>query len=340
MRGFLYARPSLYGKWFQQRSPVLAMVRLAVCIGINNYPNQPLAGCVTDARAMAEHLGRNADDSPNYQVRLVVSDNGPVTRAKLREELSNLFVKDRAEAALFYFAGHGRKERAGAYLVTEDESELDAGVPMSEVIGWANACGAGERIIILDCCFAGAIKELVETKGTVPLNDGVTILAACRSDELSMEEGDRGLFTRHVCDALDGGAADVRGQVTVSSVYSYVSEVLGHWDQSPHFMGSLSKMTTLRRAAATVSDDELRNLRAWFDSVDCEFALDPSFEPSAEPRSEENERTFAVLQKFRNARLIVPVGEEHLYDAAMNSKACALTPTGKFYWQAVSAGRI
>jgi hypothetical protein len=70
------------------------------------------------------------------------------------------------------------------------------------------------------------------------------------------------------------------------------------------------------------------------------FPLDPSFEPTEEPRDLENEATFAGLQKLRACRLIEPVDEDHLYYAAMNSTGCELTALGKHYRQLVLADQL
>ena len=48
-----------------------------------------------------------------------------------------------------------------------------------------------------------------------------------------------------------------------------------------------------------------------------------------------NIRVFSDLQKLEGIGLVVPVGEEHMYFAAMNSKSCALTSMGKQYWRLV-----
>jgi hypothetical protein len=71
-----------------------------------------------------------------------------------------------------------------------------------------------------------------------------------------------------------------------------------------------------------------------------ELPLAPSYEPTALPRDAEHEATFAILQKCRAAKLVEPVGEEHMYYAAMNSKSCRLTPLGKLYWSMAKQGRI
>jgi hypothetical protein len=68
--------------------------------------------------------------------------------------------------------------------------------------------------------------------------------------------------------------------------------------------------------------------------------LDPSFEPDVEPHDPEHEAIFAQLQKCRAAKLVEPVGEEHLYFAAIRSKACRLTPLGHYYWRLAREARV
>ena len=70
------------------------------------------------------------------------------------------------------------------------------------------------------------------------------------------------------------------------------------------------------------------------------MALDPSFEPDAKPDHPEHEQTFGELQKCRAAKLIEPVGEAHMYYAAVNSTACRLTELGRLYWRLALDGRI
>lgn len=54
----------------------------------------------------------------------------------------------------------------------------------------------------------------------------------------------------------------------------------------------------------------------------------------------ENTKTFSDLQKLEGIGLVIPVEEEHMYFAAMNSKSCELTAIGKQYWRLVKEKRI
>ena len=139
-------------------------------------------------------------------------------------------------------------------------------------------------------------------------------------------------------DALNGGAADIVGNVTIAAVYAYADQALNAWEQRPLFKSHVSTLRPVRQCAPQVELGILRKLPDYFSHPAGELALDPSYEPDAEPKHPDNERVFGALQKLRAARL--PVGAEHMYYAAMNSKSCRLTELGRFYWLLAEKGKI
>jgi hypothetical protein len=58
------------------------------------------------------------------------------------------------------------------------------------------------------------------------------------------------------------------------------------------------------------------------------------------PPDPENTRTFAILQRYNRLNLLVPVGVQHMWNAAMESKACRLTALGEHYRRLVEKNRI
>ena len=319
-------------------------MRRALVIGIDGYLKSPLNGCVNDAEAMEELLAHNEDGSPNFSCRKIISPVASgiaVTRGIIKDHVTELFSHE-ADVALLHFSGHGTVNNLGGYLVTTDAAKYDEGLSMVDVLTLANGSKAREVVIILDCCHSGALGSLpaIDNDKAI-LREGVSVLTASRSSQLSQETpNDRGLFTSHVCSALKGGAADVIGNVTVASVYAYVDQVLGAWEQRPLFKSHVSRLIPLRRCKPEVPLELLRLLPQYFTAATTEFQLDPSFEPLADPKHSENETIFGHLQKFRAARLLAPVGEEHMYFAAMNSKTCKLTELGAFYWMLANEGKI
>jgi len=294
---------------------------------------------VNDATEIARLLRTHQDGSPNFECQILTAPPLPITRATLKGKIEDLF-RDEADVALLYFSGHGFANDLGGYLVTPDGERNDEGVSMVDVITAANRCRVGEVVILLDCCYSGALGALPTLNNLTVLREGIAILTASRGSQVSVEIRGRGLFTSLLCAALEGGASDLLGKVTIASVYAYVDQSLGAWEQRPLFKALVSKLISLRNCSPVVPIEILRLLPKCFTGADAELPLDPSFEPDAEPRHPGNEQIFSYLQKYRAARLVVPVGEEHLYYAAMNSKSCKLTPLGQFYWSLANNGKL
>ena len=158
------------------------------------------------------------------------------------ERLERLFSTP-AEVALFYFSGHGTEENnLDGYLVTPDASQYREGVAMGEVLALATQSPVHEIVVIIDCCNSGHLGSLpvVDNQKSI-LREGISVLTASRSNEPAVEKAGRGLFTALVCDALDGGASDVLGTVSAASVYAYVDQALGAWDQRPLLKAHVSR---------------------------------------------------------------------------------------------------
>lgn len=315
-------------------------MRRALIVGIDGYPQAPLSGCVNDAQAMKELLRCHDDGSPNFSSRLVTDPSGQITKASLRRAVTQLF-EDEADVALFYFSGHGTINNLGGYLITPDAAAYDEGVSMGEVLTLANQSKVHEVVIILDCCHSGALgNPPAISNDSAVLREGVSVLTGSRATQVTVEIAGVGLFTSLICASLNGGAADIIGNVTVASVYAYVDQLLGPWEQRPLFKSHVSKLIPLRKCKPKIELATLRLLPRYFPQPDCEFALDSSYEPDAEPDHPEHEAIFAHLQTYRDARLLVPVGEQHLYYAAMNNKSCRLTEQGMFYWRLANGGLL
>jgi hypothetical protein len=316
-------------------------MRRALLVGIDDYPSEPLAGCVNDAEAMQRMLRRHHDGAVNFDTQLLTSDREHVTRTRLREGIDELFA-DPADVALLYFSGHGTENDLGGYLVTSDAALYDEGISLADVLALANrAAHISEVAIIIDSCHSGWL-------GTVPavdnahasLREGLSILSASRSSQASIERGESGLFTALVCSALDGGAADILGNVSVASVYAYVDQAFGAWDQRPLFKSHVSRMLSLRTARPAIDIAILRRLPDWFRSPDADFPLSPRHEHTAEPPDSDAEATFRCLQRCNRVKLVEPIDEEDMYYAAINSTGCRLTALGRFYRKLADDGRI
>lgn len=317
-------------------------MRKALVVGVDNYSQCPLRGCCNDADEVAKLLSCNDDGSPNFAVKLQKNIS---TKAILRKHIEECFSGD-ADVALFYYSGHGHIDNVGGYLVTPDFTNYDYGVSLQDVLNIANASRCKDKIIILDSCHSGFMGS-ISTAGqsTAVINEGVTILTASRSIEASVEINGHGLFTSLLIEALCGGAADITGYITPGGIYAYIDKALGPWEQRPVFKTNVTRFTPLRKVTPQVDISIIRRICTYFPSEDAEMPIDPSFEPTnsldvmhevIQPYANpDNTKIFSDLQKLEGIGLVVPVGEEHMYFAAMRSKTCALTSIGKQYWRLV-----
>ena len=316
-------------------------MRRALLIGINDYKYSKLNGCVHDAEKMLEILSYHEDETRNFDCQLLTSETTMVHKPTLKQKIVELFEHE-ADVALLYFSGHGSLESKGlgGHLISQEETD---GVSMAEVLAYANASTGKikEIVIILDCCHSGAMGTNVLTDShQSSLREGISILTASRTSEYAMETGGAGAFTTLIHDALNGGAADALGNVTAASIYGYADQALGAWNQRPLFKSHVSKLLPLRKCKPKASLRVIRLLTRYFPDPHEHFQLDPSFEPEEKLNNKENEKVFNNLQHLRAAGLVEPVGEEHMYYAAIKSKTCIITPLGRFYWTLVNEGRL
>ena len=250
-------------------------MRKALIVGINDYPNCPLFGCINDARSVAEILSNHEDGKKNFDVNL---KENVERKGELLGLIDSLF-RGNPEVALFYFSGHGYIDELGGYIVTPDFGPHDMGVSMCDILRYANESKAENKVIILDCCHAGAMGNMTFGNiGESIVGNGVTILTSSRDDESSMEIGGRGVFTSLLIEALDGGAANIQGDITPGSIYAFIDQALGAWEQRPLFKTNIQKFVSIRSVVPRISLDELRVLSECFASPCVEMKLDPSFE--------------------------------------------------------------
>lgn len=319
-------------------------MRKALVVGIDYYedPNiSQLFGCVNDAHSVKSAIDRHSDGTVNFDVNLVTStgSSSAIERKELKDLVDELF-KDDSEIALFYFSGHGYIESTGGYLITSDCKHGDDGLALNDVLTLANKSNAQNKIIVLDCCHSGIVgtPDLEDNKAS--LTEGLTILTASSADQYAMEENGSGVFTKLFVDALNGGAANLVGDITPGSIYAHIDQSLGPWEQRPIFKTNVKTFTTLRKVQPPISLSDLQRIIQLFPEIGKNHELDPSYEPESENPIEENTEKFAILQKYNRINLVVPVDAQHMYHAAMESKSCKLTILGEHYWNLVKNERI
>jgi hypothetical protein len=283
---------------------------------------------------------------------LAESALSPIDRRDLREAIENLF-KAKSDIALLYFAGHGYIDETGGFLCASDCKDGHDGLALSEIMAFARASPAANKVIILDSCHSGIAGNRTGDKAVAEISQGMTLLTASTDDQYSYEGGNGapGILTNLLVDALNGAAANLVGDVTPGSVYAHIDQSLGPWGgQRPVFKTNVEKFISLRKAEPPIALNELQQLAKHFPVAGFKFQLDPSFEPerAPEPNNDSNipppdpanTAIFRVLQNYVRVNLVRPVGAPHMWHAAMGRKSCELTALGEHYRRLVAKDLI
>ena len=320
------------------------IIKKALVIGLNDYPDgNGLNFCSNDANDISSLLSSNGDGTGNFHVRKII-DNCHAN--DMLEAIRELFNDD-ADVALLYYSGHGENLLGGMLVGTDLQY-----VSMLEIINLANTSRCKNKIIILDCCYSANLGQDIMSKQVAVLGNGVTIMTASQHWQPSIESYklQHGLFTNLLIQGLKGRAADLGGNITPASLYAFIDQSLGGWDPRPVFKTNSSQFLPLRIINPKVPRIVLHKITEFFPSEESLFQLDPSFEFTnkldvnhevIEPYANEiNVDRFKTLQKYESIGLVEPVDEEHMYFAAMHSKACRLTELGKHFWELAKDNKI
>jgi len=332
-------------------------MRKALVVGISKYKNaKDLPCCVNDAKAVKDILRTHSDEKLNFTIINPTFD--VATRNGLLSEIKKLFSGSaETDIVLFYFSGHGGfdSDRKDGYIVTTDDSAGNT-IRMSEILSVVNASKIRNKVVILDCCHAGAMGNI--TKTTAALEEGVTILSASKFDEISLSGNPYSVFTSLLLDALNGGATDLSGHVTAGGVYAYIDKALGPSGQRPVFKTNTAQFLPLRETKPPIALSILRKLSTYFNNATDDYGLNPSYEFTNIKDNEDGHRNqepyalpknvdiFEDLKALNKVGLIVPncdelpMKERYMYFAAMESKSCKLTPLGRFYWKLAKDNKI
>jgi hypothetical protein len=140
------------------------------------------------------------------------------------------------DTVVLYLSCHAIRDRARLYFAATDtwlRYPQRSALPVAAVLGELDRCGAGNRLLILDCCFSGGFAEEkgeLDVAAELALDGrGIAVLSGSRAREYSYEgrpigpELPRSVFTEGLAVGLATGAADAdgNGSVTVAEAYNY-----------------------------------------------------------------------------------------------------------------------
>ncbi len=149
-----------------------------------------------------------------------------------------------------YFSGHGYgKKGEGGFLVCQDTKpeNPEGGYRMNSLLDEFYRSSIPEIVVILDCCHSGFLGDVdFFDQESTNIRKGVTLLSASRYNELAVERYGQGVFTKILCEGLQGGAVDKWGNVTAANLYALAERSLSPWEQRPTFRTFVSQIRAIR----------------------------------------------------------------------------------------------
>lgn len=174
--------------------------RVALVIGNDSYPNEPLKNAVNDARAMQaalQELGFKVVFKPNADIQTMRS--AAVEFAK---------QMDGASAAVFYYAGHGIQYSSKNYLIPVDaklgaEQEIAYyALEVNQILDSMEEAKVRHKFIILDACRNNPFRNLNLSAGlakSTRVPPGTTISYAAAAGAVALDgDGENGLYTKYL----------------------------------------------------------------------------------------------------------------------------------------------
>lgn len=302
--------------------------RSALVVGIDAYEvGAPLTSCVADANAVTEVLKRDQNGDVNFAVKTMLGEppNDAVTRQALRPALADALDQARGHDFVFYFSGHGSVDSQFGPAIITQEGE---GISMDEILTLLNNADFAQATVIFDACFAGNMGQLTALSGRTFLAENVAILGASRNDQSAMSGAELSPFTAVLIDGMNGGAADLRGHVTVTGLYDYAAQSFSATQQSPVFRASIDIGEPLRRVAPPVSHDVLKQMPKIFASGSVAYKLRKD-DVTKTIRAKRG-RALRTLRELQAGGLVAFSGHDHDLAAAASAAAeVRLTPRGR-----------
>ncbi len=226
--------------------------RYAVVIGVDQYADTQittLGGASNDAKALAQALIQYAG-FPSEQVTLLASDQPAErqpTRGNILRRLSNMAAVIPPDGLLLLsFAGHGIERGGQAFLLPSDSqvsNDVDlleqTAINVSQIKDRIKKIGVTQVLLILDACRNDPVGRANADNPLTPAytrgfnfdvrNREVQAFATLYATEVGhrayeYKEKKQGYFTWILVEALRGGAANEKGEVTLGGLVRYLQE--------------------------------------------------------------------------------------------------------------------
>jgi hypothetical protein len=170
---------------------------------------------------------------------------------------------DKTDTVIFYFSGFALLSRAKLRLVLDNNpSKISNTIRISQITGPLEECRATNKLIILDCCHAGAATADLQ----LDLSDAYSILTASSRLEKSKEIDDfkAGFLTYTINQAVIHNIAEicVDQKITIYTLYDYLVKA--------------AKEHNVKHDVQVPIPNLLGNAKNNFEVAGCESGIEPS----------------------------------------------------------------
>jgi len=217
------------------------MTKVALLIGVSEYEPglNRLPSAVKDVEAMQRVLAH--PEMGGFAEENITVLKNPQRQA-IEDAIYKLFDnRQKDDLLLFYFSGHGVKDESGKLYLSTRATRKNNGrlvkpsaVAASTLHESINESKSQRQVVILDCCFSGAIAKGMSVKddGTVNVKEqlggkGRAILTSSTSTQYSFEQegSELSIYTQYLVEGIEKGAADQDndGWISVDELHEYAS---------------------------------------------------------------------------------------------------------------------
>ena len=172
--------------------------RVALVIGNDQYPADPLRNAVNDAQAVAKTLS-----DLGFKVMIKTNADYAAMRGAAVEFAR---VMEGATAAVFFYAGHGIQYRGQNYLLpvdakltTEASIQFNA-MPVSQILDTMDEAKVRHKFVILDACRNNPFSNVSTSTGLAKIQapQGTIVSFAAAAGQVTPDgaEGANSLFTK------------------------------------------------------------------------------------------------------------------------------------------------
>ena len=199
-------------------------------------PNSGLPSAVEDIKAMQRVLQEKGE----FEVTTLANPKP----YEMQSEIDRLFAnRTKDDLVLFYFSGHGVKDYRRKFYLTTSETSKDTqrivvpytAVAASYLQSQMTDSRSERQVVILDCCYSGAIAQGLTVKGESEIDiqaelggKGRAILTSSTpTQESYVQDGSKlSIYTHYLVEGMETGAADLDsdGSISVDELHEYTSK--------------------------------------------------------------------------------------------------------------------